>query len=90
MGHLPEEDVSLANGTAIESKGHGCVAQKGSDPPLQLIDCLHIPSLAQNLIICLTCAKEDVNFSILEKTCLKFKSIEVNFLEKKFKMVYLC
>lgn len=45
-----KEDVSLTNGTQIKTQGHGVVDMTGKDSTLQLSNCLHIPSLAHNLI----------------------------------------
>lgn len=44
------EDVSLADGTQIKTQGHSVVDLTGTDSSLQLSSCLHIPSLAHNLI----------------------------------------
>lgn len=44
------ENVSLADGTLIKTEGQGSVEMKDPSAQLLLSDCLHIPSLAHNLI----------------------------------------
>lgn len=44
------EDVSLADGTLIKTEGQGSVDMKDTNSQLLLSNCLHIPSLAHNLI----------------------------------------
>lgn len=44
------EDVSLADGTVIKMEGQGSVDLKDTQSQLSLSNCLHIPSLAHNLI----------------------------------------
>lgn len=44
------EDVNLADGTEIRTQGRRSLEMKGKDYILQLTNCLHIPTLAPNLI----------------------------------------
>lgn len=44
------EEVSLADGTLIKTEGQGSVDMKDTNSQLLLSNCLHIPSLAHNLI----------------------------------------